>query len=239
MALKRVQRLLSPVSFDTANVLRLSYTRILAANQQLRTYVVKTPVYKQDSNFRGMPASFPCLDRLKEKSESLTGLKGMYGEDVGGFKLMEYDQPFRFKHGGVVPEMHIAYEEWGTRNEDRSNVVLLFTGLSASSHAKSHNVWSFSLSKGACKDAQRYRSPFLIVGQYKSRVVGRVHWPWRTYGYQQIQYYLLQYHRWLLRIQVSVCGNLHRIPQVDVIPTCLGLCCQWSFLGQPCHWKGN
>ena len=140
MALKRVLRLLSPVFFDTASSLRPTYTRISASNGQLRAYVAQTRVGQQDSEFKGMPASFPCVDRLKEKSSSLTGKKGMYGEDVGGFKLMNYMRPFRFKYGGVLPEMQIAYEEWGTRNEDRSNAVLLFTGLSASSHAKSHEV---------------------------------------------------------------------------------------------------
>ena len=138
--MRRVVRFLSPVSFDIGSSLRAGYTRISAANEQLRTYVAQTRVSEKDSEFKGMPASFPCVDRLKEKSSSLTGKKGMYGEEVGGFKLMNYARPFRFKHGGVLPEMQIAYEEWGTLNKDRSNAVLLFTGLSASSHAKSHEV---------------------------------------------------------------------------------------------------
>ena len=36
--------------------------------------------------------------------------------------------------------LQIAYETWGKLNEDKSNAILLFTGLSASSHAKSHEV---------------------------------------------------------------------------------------------------
>lgn len=140
MALKRSLCLLSSVSGVTASAQRKSYARIAAANEQLRTYVTQTHVIEQEARFEGMPASFPCLDRLKEKSESLTGMKGMYGEDVGGFKLMNYAQPFHFQHGGVLPEIHIAYEEWGKRNENRTNTVLLYTGLSGSSHAKSHDV---------------------------------------------------------------------------------------------------
>ena len=34
----------------------------------------------------------------------------------------------------------MAYETWGELNEAKDNVVLLCTGLSASSHAKSHVV---------------------------------------------------------------------------------------------------
>lgn len=34
----------------------------------------------------------------------------------------------------------MAYETWGELNEAKDNVVLLCTGLSASSHAKSHAV---------------------------------------------------------------------------------------------------
>ncbi|KAJ3058819.1 hypothetical protein HDU98_005127, partial [Podochytrium sp. JEL0797] len=40
--------------------------------------------------------------------------------------------------GGELPSFEIAYESWGTMNAARDNVILLTTGLSASSHAKSH-----------------------------------------------------------------------------------------------------
>lgn len=39
--------------------------------------------------------------------------------------------------GGVLPEINIAYETWGNLNDSKSNAILLFTGLSANSHAKS------------------------------------------------------------------------------------------------------
>ena len=191
MALKRVLRLLSPVPFEIASCLKPTYTGISTANEQLHTYVAQSCVSEQDSEFKGMPASFPCVDRLKEKSSSLTGKKGVYGEDVGGFKLMNYAQPFHFKHGGVLPEMQIAYEEWGTRNKDRSNVVLLFTGLSASSHAKGHDVRIFLATRMCLRTYLISRSPSLDVGQSKSRVVGEFHRAWRTSGYQQVQYHLL------------------------------------------------
>ncbi len=43
-------------------------------------------------------------------------------------------------NNGVLPELHLAYETWGTLNADRTNAILLHTGLSASSHAHSHDV---------------------------------------------------------------------------------------------------
>lgn len=55
------------------------------------------------------------------------------------YALFKRTQPFSLTLGGVLPEFQLAYETWGTLNADRSNAVILFTGLSASSHAKSHS----------------------------------------------------------------------------------------------------
>ena len=70
----------------------------------------------------------------------MTQLKGAYGEQISGFKVFHWDKPFYFKHGGVIPQLGIAYETWGELNEDFSNAILIHTGLSASSHARSHQV---------------------------------------------------------------------------------------------------
>ena len=47
------------------------------------------------------------------------------------------DTPFEFKRGGVLPQLSIAYETWGELNADRSNAILIVTGLSPSAHAAS------------------------------------------------------------------------------------------------------
>jgi len=57
---------------------------------------------------------------------------------VSGYKTYHHDQPFRFFYGGQLAQFDLAYESWGTLNANRDNVVLIHTGLSASSHAKSH-----------------------------------------------------------------------------------------------------
>ena len=58
-----------------------------------------------------------------------------------GYKTFLFDQQFNFKYNdGVIPQLEVAYETWGELNEAKDNVILLCTGLSASSHAKSHLV---------------------------------------------------------------------------------------------------
>ena len=58
-----------------------------------------------------------------------------------GTKMFHSKEPFHMKYNnGILPEIQIAYETWGELNEDRDNAVLISAGLSASSHAKSHEV---------------------------------------------------------------------------------------------------
>ncbi len=76
------------------------------------------------------------LNRLQEKKE----LKGAYDEVLSGFQVLKRNQPFTFKHGGIIPCLELAYETWGELNSQRSNAILLHTGLSGSSHACSHPV---------------------------------------------------------------------------------------------------
>lgn len=103
---------------------------------------IKSPNF-EEATFKGMASHFPCLDRLKKnESKVVRGVMGIYGEEVKGYNLYKHQSPFHLKHGGVLPELEIAYEEWGQLNEDKSNVVLIHTGLSASSHAHSTKVSS-------------------------------------------------------------------------------------------------
>jgi homoserine O-acetyltransferase len=45
--------------------------------------------------------------------------------------------PFHMRHGGVLPEVDIAYETWGEMSPAKDNVVLIVTGLSPGAHAAS------------------------------------------------------------------------------------------------------
>jgi len=55
----------------------------------------------------------------------------------GATWLLHIEEPFRFASGGKIPRVDVAYETWGTLNADRSNGVLILTGLSPDAHAAS------------------------------------------------------------------------------------------------------
>lgn len=88
---------------------------------------------------------FPCLDKMERVSEGLrtttVGTQGqnepVYGKVSSGFEIFKSNRPFYTDYGGVLPNFQIAYETWGTLNENKSNAILIHTGLSASSHAHS------------------------------------------------------------------------------------------------------
>lgn len=62
----------------------------------------------------------------------------------------------------MLPSFTVAYETWGTLNADKSNVILLHTGLSASSHAHSTELnpkpgwWEKFIGPGGCLDTDKY-----------------------------------------------------------------------------------
>ena len=56
---------------------------------------------------------------------------------TGARRFVRLEEPFSMHRGGILPRLDIAYETWGTLNDDASNAVLLFTGLSPSAHAAS------------------------------------------------------------------------------------------------------
>jgi len=56
-----------------------------------------------------------------------------------GYQTYAHSEPFATEYGGKLDNMDIAYETWGTLNPKKTNAILLHTGMSASSHAKSHS----------------------------------------------------------------------------------------------------
>ncbi len=55
----------------------------------------------------------------------------------GSTRFLHVEEPFRFASGGRIPRVDLAYETWGQLNAERSNAVLLLTGLSPDAHAAS------------------------------------------------------------------------------------------------------
>lgn len=143
---------------------------------------VAPPVPADSSN----PAlSFPCLDAQEARTASLSsrtktssGGGGGGGSGSGSGKSMfsgpepsyttgrhqnwQSREPLLLDWGGILPEFNIAYETWGTLNEAKSNVVLLQTGLSASSHARSTpenpkpGWWEKFIGPGQAIDTEKY-----------------------------------------------------------------------------------
>jgi homoserine O-acetyltransferase/O-succinyltransferase len=74
----------------------------------------------------------------------------------------ELPRPFKLWRGGELPSGVIAYESWGTLNAERSNAILLFTGLSPNSHAAStarnpeEGWWERMIGPGRAIDTDRF-----------------------------------------------------------------------------------
>ena len=136
--------------------------------------------------------SFPCLDVNESRSARIIsarlqptmsttkgGLKNLpvveehstadpegpepaYANIVTGYSLYQHSTPFLLDYGGHLPSFSLAYETWGTMNGAKSNVVLIHTGLSASSHAKStprnptEGWWEKFIGPGLSIDTNKY-----------------------------------------------------------------------------------
>ncbi|KAE8373225.1 Alpha/Beta hydrolase protein [Aspergillus bertholletiae] len=110
--------------------------------------------------------SFPCLDAQDAKSALLSARSLESGPEpsytTGNHEQFRCEDPLLLDWGGVLPEFDIAYETWGQLNADKSNAILLHTGLSASSHAHSTEVnskpgwWEKFIGPGKPLDTDRY-----------------------------------------------------------------------------------
>lgn len=114
--------------------------------------------------------AFPCLDALETRSAKLQNQVSSRSDDsgpepsytAGATRIYHCEDPLLLDWGGVLHEFDIAYESWGQMNSDRSNVILLHTGLSASSHAHSTpenpqpGWWEKFIGPGLALDTNKY-----------------------------------------------------------------------------------
>lgn len=104
----------------------------------------------------------PNLPTPPPKSTEEEGPEPAYANVVSGYEVYHHDQPYALDYGGHLPSFDLAYETWGTLNADRSNVVLLHTGLSASSHAHSSPAnpaegwWEKFIGPGRALDTNKF-----------------------------------------------------------------------------------
>ncbi|KAF4544747.1 Alpha/beta hydrolase fold-1 [Lasiodiplodia theobromae] len=126
-------------------------------------HAVKPDVEIADSTNPAL--AFPCLDALENRSatlqkRSLLGPEPSY--TTGNHENFVCKEPMLLDWGGILPEFNIAYETWGNLNADKSNAVLLHTGLSASSHAHSTEAnpqpgwWEKFIGPGKPLDTDKY-----------------------------------------------------------------------------------
>ncbi|KAI1803438.1 homoserine acetyltransferase [Daldinia bambusicola] len=112
------------------------------------------------------PMAFPCLDAIETRSAMLEAKSVSSGPEpiytTGATEIFHCKDPLSLDWGGSLPEFDIAYETWGKMNSDKSNVILLHTGLSASSHAHSTESnpqpgwWEKFIGPGGCIDTDKY-----------------------------------------------------------------------------------
>lgn len=130
--------------------------------------------------------SFPCIDANELRTTRLlqqrspdsplpsqpsstastttedSGPEPAYANVVSGYSLYRHSEPFPLDYGGRLPSFELAYETWGTLNADASNVILLHTGLSASSHAHStpanpaEGWWERFIGSGKALDTDKF-----------------------------------------------------------------------------------
>lgn len=81
---------------------------------------------------------------------------------VDARKYVTLDGPFQMHRSGVLESPTLAYETWGELNADKSNAILIFTGLSPSAHASSSaedqsaGWWEEMIGSGLPLDTDRY-----------------------------------------------------------------------------------
>lgn len=98
----------------------------------------------------------------EQEAEDPDGPEPSYANVVSGYKTYHHPAPMELDYGGELPEFDIAYETWGTLNADKSNAILIHTGLSASSHAASHpdnkakGWWEDFIGPGKPLDTDRF-----------------------------------------------------------------------------------
>lgn len=78
------------------------------------------------------------------------------------YLLHDLPGPYRFFRGGEIPTVTLAYETWGALSLSKDNVLLLTTGLSPSSHARSNALdmepgwWEEMIGPGRPLDTDRW-----------------------------------------------------------------------------------
>ncbi len=83
-------------------------------------------------------------------------------QHFSAMQKFKFRQPLQTWRGELLTPVTLAYETWGELNDERSNAILLFTGLSPGAHAASSDDdpeagwWEAMLGPGKPIDSQRF-----------------------------------------------------------------------------------
>ncbi|KAI9717102.1 MAG: hypothetical protein M1828_007435 [Chrysothrix sp. TS-e1954] len=149
---------------------RPQYLRRIPQARHLHTHSsckVQAPASQTqpDNAFSNPPLAFPCLDAVESRSASLSARSSTGPEPsytTGAHLTFHSSEPLLLDWGGLLPSFDVAYETWGTLNANKSNAILLHTGLSASSHAARTPTnpkpgwWERFIGPGAPLDTNKY-----------------------------------------------------------------------------------
>ncbi len=86
----------------------------------------------------------------------------MFKHDNTSANVMPVANTFEMRRGGTLDNLEIAYETWGKLNQNKTNVIVVFTGLSASSHISASNKnnspgwWDSMVGSGKAIDTDKF-----------------------------------------------------------------------------------
>ena len=86
----------------------------------------------------------------------------LIGAPLPHAEFWQSDVPLRLESGDVLPRLQVAFETWGTLDEDAGNAVLICHALSGDSHAARHDEdddpgwWELLIGPGKAIDTDRF-----------------------------------------------------------------------------------
>ncbi|GAA5894765.1 hypothetical protein JCM6882_006675 [Rhodosporidiobolus microsporus] len=146
------------MSFPCVDQNEIRTAKLLEQRQRERG-AASSPSTSSASSYNTLGPSPTPSNASAEDSE---GPEPAYANIVTGYEVYNHPHPFPLDYGGHLPSFSLAYETWGTLNADKSNAVLLHTGLSASSHAHStaanpaEGWWERFIGPGKAIDTDRF-----------------------------------------------------------------------------------
>jgi homoserine acetyltransferase len=137
-----------------------------------RPFHVSRPLSSHSSN----PPSFPCVDAHAARESRIissasssqvpytcSGPEPPYARpNPKSYNVYHHPKPLQLTYGTELQSFDIAYETWGVPSPKKDNVILLHTGLSASSHAASTELnpapgwWEKFIGPGKALDTSQF-----------------------------------------------------------------------------------